>query len=66
MHRGKIYIVLIACLAMMSCAPERLREAEEVVAQADSLRAAGQMYGIDAGEGLNRLCREPRTEGSDT
>ena len=50
MHRGKIYIVLIACLAMMSCAPERLREAEEVVAQADSMRAAGQMYGIDAGD----------------
>ena len=51
---------------MMSCAPKALREAEEVVAQADSMRAAGQMYGIDAGEGLNRLCREPRTEGSDT
>ena len=50
MHRGKIYIVLIACLAMMSCAPKALREAEEVVAQADSLRAAGQMYGIDAGD----------------
>ena len=50
MHRGKIYIVLIACLAMMSCAPKALREAEEVVAQADSMRAAGQMYGIDAGD----------------
>ena len=50
MHRGKIYIVLIACLAMMSCSPKALREAEEVVAQADSLRAAGQMYGIDAGD----------------
>ena len=35
---------------MMSCAPERLREAEEVVAQADSMRAAGQMYGSDAGD----------------
>ena len=35
---------------MMSCAPKALREAEEVVAQADSLRAAGQMYGIDAGD----------------
>ncbi len=35
---------------MMSCAPKSLREAEEVVAQADSLRAAGQMYGIDAGD----------------
>ena len=44
MHRGKIYIVLIACLAMMSCSPKALREAEEVVTQADSLRAAGQMY----------------------
>lgn len=35
---------------MMSCAPKALREAEEVVAQADSMRAAGQMYGIDAGD----------------
>ena len=35
---------------MMSCAPKALREAEEVVAKADSLRAAGQMYGIDAGD----------------
>lgn len=44
MHRGKIYIVLIACLAMMSCAPKALREAKDVVAQADSMRAAGQVY----------------------
>ena len=29
---------------MMSCSPKALREAEEVVTQADSLRAAGQMY----------------------
>ncbi len=35
---------------MISCSPKALREAEEVVAQADSLRAAGQMYGIDAGD----------------
>lgn len=35
---------------MMSCAPKALREAKDVVAQADSMRAAGQMYGIDAGD----------------
>ncbi|MBQ9603170.1 MAG: hypothetical protein IJR42_05115, partial [Paludibacteraceae bacterium] len=35
---------------LLSCSPKALREAEEVVAQADSLRAAGQMYGIDAGD----------------
>lgn len=35
---------------MMSCSPRALREAKDVVAQADSMRAAGQMYGIDAGD----------------
>ena len=29
---------------MMSCAPKALREAKDVVAQADSMRAAGQVY----------------------
>ena len=35
---------------LLSCSPKALREAEEVVTQADSLRAAGQMYGVDAGD----------------
>lgn len=43
-------ILFLASTLFFSCAPERLREAEEVVAQADSLHAAGQMYGIDAGD----------------
>ena len=47
-NRG-IILLLITTL-LLSCSPKALREAEEVVAQADSLRAAGQMYGIDAGD----------------
>ncbi|MBQ7259597.1 MAG: hypothetical protein IJS57_06600, partial [Paludibacteraceae bacterium] len=43
-------ILFLASTLFFSCAPKALREAEEVVAQADSLRAAGQMYGIDAGD----------------
>lgn len=47
-NRG-IILLLITTL-LLSCSPKALREAEDVVAQADSLRAAGQMYGIDAGD----------------
>ena len=47
-NRG-IILLLITTL-LLSCSPKALREAEEVVAQADSMRAAGQMYGIDAGD----------------
>ena len=47
-NRG-IILLLITTL-LLSCSPKALREAEEVVTQADSLRAAGQMYGVDAGD----------------
>ncbi|MBR1878415.1 MAG: hypothetical protein IJ814_05335 [Paludibacteraceae bacterium] len=44
----KLYILLLA--ALVSCSPRPLREAQNVVAQADSLWHNGQMYGIDAGD----------------
>lgn len=34
----------------MACAPQAVREAEDVVAQADSLWHAGKQYGIDEGD----------------
>ena len=36
--------MLLVTTLLLSCSPKALREAEEVVAQADSMRAAGQMY----------------------
>ena len=45
-NRG-IILVLVAML-LFSCAPEALREAENVVAQADSLWKGGQMYADSA------------------
>ena len=38
------FILLLVGIALFSCAPKALREAEEVVAQADSLRAEGCVY----------------------
>ena len=35
---------------LMACAPQAVREAEDVVAQADSLWHAGKRYGIDEGD----------------
>ena len=35
---------------LMACSPRAVREAENVVAQADSLWRAGQMYGREAGD----------------
>lgn len=40
----RLSILLLVSTLLFSCAPKALREAKEVVAQADSLRAAGQMY----------------------
>lgn len=37
-------ILLWVAMLLLSCSPKALREAKDVVAQADSLRAAGQMY----------------------
>lgn len=51
MHRKYyiLYLLLLVC-AFTACTPRAVREAESVVAQADSLRAEGQMYGIDEGD----------------
>lgn len=40
----RLSILLLVATLLFSCAPKALREAKEVVAQADSLRAAGLMY----------------------
>ena len=40
--------VMGGCL--MACAPQAVREAEDVVAQADSLWHAGKQYGMDEGD----------------
>ena len=42
--RNRGFILFLVATLLLSCSPRALREAEEVVAQADSLRAAGQMY----------------------
>ena len=47
----KLLLILIIC-CLSACVPHAVREAHEVVAQADSLWQAGQMYGIDAGDSV--------------
>ena len=37
-------------LGLIACTPQAIREAEDVVAQADSLWHAGKQYGIDEGD----------------
>lgn len=45
-------LIFVCCIAglCMACTPRAIREARDVVAQADSLWHAGQMYGVDAGD----------------
>ena len=45
-------LIFVCCVAglCMACTPRAVREARDVVAQADSLWHAGQMYGVDAGD----------------
>ncbi len=47
--KNLIFVCSIAGLCL-ACSPRAIREAKGVVAQADSLWQAGQMYGIDAGD----------------
>ena len=47
-HIGSALICLAATL--VACTPQAVREAQDVVAQADSLRAEGMMYGREAGD----------------
>ena len=44
------FLLMVLCFGCESCMSHAQREAETVVAQADSLWQAGQMYGIDAGD----------------
>ena len=46
----RLSILLLITTLLLSCSPKALREAEEVVAQADSLWHEGKMYGIDEGD----------------
>ena len=45
-------VIFVCCIAglCLACSPRAIREAKGVVAQADSLWHAGQMYGVDAGD----------------
>ena len=51
MHRKYyiLYLLLLVC-AFTACTPRSLREAQSVVAQADSLWLAGKLYGMDEGD----------------
>ena len=42
--------MVVICIALCACTPRSLREAQEVVAQADSLWHEGKMYGMDEGD----------------
>ncbi|MBQ7439441.1 MAG: hypothetical protein IJ548_02230 [Paludibacteraceae bacterium] len=42
--------MVVICIALCACTPRSLREAQEVVAQADSLWHEGQIYGVDGGD----------------
>ena len=44
------YITLFCLFA--ACTPREVHDAQQIVAQADSLRAEGRMYGIDEGDSL--------------
>ena len=47
--RNIVFCIVISLLGC-SCASRRVREAQHVVAQADSLWHEGKMYGVDAGD----------------
>ena len=52
--KGRYIGWLLGALCMMGqgCSSSAVQEAEHVVAQADSLRAQGRMYGIDEGDSI--------------
>lgn len=51
MHRKYyiLYLLFLVC-AFTACTPRSIREAQEVVAQADGLWHEGRMYGVDEGD----------------
>ena len=56
-----LYLLLVCIFA--ACAPRSIREAQSVVAQADSLWHAGKQYGIDEGDSVT-LAQAYETLGS--
>ena len=51
-HLSKLGAYMLLGFLLMACVPLSVREAQTVVAQADSLWHNGQMYGIDAGDSV--------------
>ena len=49
-YRLNIWLAVLSVTAMLSACSPSIRETRDVVAQADSLWHAGQMYGVDAGD----------------
>ena len=50
MHRNYYILYLLLVCIFAACAPRSIREAQSIVAQADSLWREGKMYGIDEGD----------------
>lgn len=50
MKLRKVILVFSVSGLFLACTPRAVHEAQRVVAQADSLRAEGRMYGIDEGD----------------
>ena len=49
--KRKIWMIVLSLMTMLSsCSIPQHREAQEVVAQADSLWHEGKMYGVDEGD----------------
>ncbi|MBQ9296911.1 MAG: hypothetical protein IJ204_06895 [Paludibacteraceae bacterium] len=49
-RKGIIIWLAVSWLALSSCTPSSVRDAQRVVAQADSLWREGKMYGVDGGD----------------
>ena len=46
----RFFLGILCSIVLFSCSPRKIREAQSIVAQADSLREEGKMYGIDDGD----------------
>ena len=46
----KYHIFIILLIGLVACSPRAVHEAQRTVAVADSMRAEGQMYGVDEGD----------------
>ena len=52
MKLKKVILVFSVSGLFLACTPRAVQDAQRVVAQADSLRAEGRMYGVDEGDSL--------------